>query len=71
MDYDRYIHEYNGRFIVAEQRPDGSYRRALSNRDAKITGCFYVYGPLYYVADNGYAHRASARRVARRMYGEG
>jgi len=68
--FDAYVHSHNGRFVVA-QRDGARYTAALRPKTARLTGCSAVFGSLAYVAgERSYATRASALRVARRLYGD-
>jgi hypothetical protein len=68
--FDAYVHPHNNRYVVA-QRDGARYTAVLRPATQRITGCFAVFGSLAYVAgERSYATRASALRVARRLYGE-
>ena len=69
FDPTPYVHEFNGRFSVAE-KDCCRYTTPLPSRIQKLTGCFAAYGPLSYVAGNwSYKRRADANRRARLLFG--
>jgi len=65
-----YVHEYKGRWIVAQQ-DGGTFTAPLPTPLCKLTGCSAIYGPLAYVAGSAYSYkrRADALRRARQIYG--
>jgi len=72
MDYTAYVHEYEGRWIVAwYDDQSGVYYAVLRPENQRATGCSQVYGSLSYVASEwNYKHRRDALRRARLLYGE-
>ena len=67
---ERFVHEYNGRFVVAEYR-DGRYYAPQRPDIRKFTGCHTTFGPLSYVAGDAYSYTRRCRAIhkAEELYG--
>lgn len=67
------IHEYGGRFYVADYR-DGQYTGSLTPRNRKLTGCsgFFCRTKAELGSAGGYSYsrRSDAVRKARELYGD-
>lgn len=68
--FAQYVHGYRGRWIVAEYR-DGRYYAPQRPDVRRQTGCHTTFGPLAYVAGDGYSYtrRSAALRRARVEFG--
>jgi len=70
-DAGSFVHEYKGRWIVAQYR-DGQYIAPHTEAARKLTGCTASFGSLAYVYGGNVYHnarRADALRRARDIYG--
>jgi len=67
---NRYVHEFRGRFVVAERRGK-RYYAPMRPELRRLTGCHTIYGSLEYVSGNAYTykHRRSAVHRAYQLYG--
>jgi len=69
-DVSDFVHEYNGRYIVAQYR-DGRYYAPQRKDVSRLTGCSTTFGNLSYVAGDAYSYKrkSDAIRKARELYG--
>jgi hypothetical protein len=69
MKAEDFVHEHNGRWIVAEYR-DGRYYAPQRKEVSKLTGCHTTFGPLSYVAGDAYSYRRKGAALvkARELY---
>ena len=62
-----YVHEYNGRWVVAEYK-DGRYYAPQRTDVRALTGCHTTFGPLSYVAGDAYSYKRKALALAKARY---
>jgi len=69
-DINEFVHEYNGRWVIAEYK-GGRYYAPQRPDVKKLTGCHTTFGPLSYVAGDTYSYKnkGSAMRKAKELYG--
>jgi hypothetical protein len=71
---ERFIHEHEGRFIIARARRDGTYEAPMTKEAMENTGARAVQGSLEYLIGSPniyiYRTREAALRRAEKLYGD-